>query len=141
RPIREALSDAARLQGMLDFEAALAPAEAKLGVAPRSAGPPIDVAANSEGSDLAALGRAAAAAGNAASPMVRMLGERVAAIEPEAARYVHWGATSQDAIDTWLVLQMRTGIALLVADLDAIADTLVRLAETYRTTPMVGRTL
>lgn len=141
RPMREAFSDAARLQGMLDFEAALARAEAKLGVVPRSAVAPIEVAAKAEGFDLAALGRAAAAAGNAAIPMVKMLGERVAAIEPEAARYVHWGATSQDAIDTGLVLQMRTGIALLVADLDAIADTLVRLAETYRTTPMVGRTL
>lgn len=70
--------------------------------------------------------------------LVRMLTARV---EGEARKFVHWGATSQDAIDAALMLQMRDGIDLLISELLALCETCARLAEQYRRTPMVGRTL
>ena len=64
-----------------------------------------------------------------------------ALVEGEAKRYVHWGATSQDAIDTALMLQTRVGLDLLLAGLLEIADNCAQLAEQHRNTLMVGRTL
>jgi 3-carboxy-cis,cis-muconate cycloisomerase len=101
-------SDHGRLQGMLDFEAALARAEAESGAIPKSAAPPIAACCRAESFDVEALATAAAAAGNPAIPLVQQLTALVAAQDPEAARYVHWGATSRDAMDTGLVLQLRS---------------------------------
>jgi 3-carboxy-cis,cis-muconate cycloisomerase len=88
--------------------------------------------------DVAALYQEAALAGTPAIPLVRMLTSQVG---PEAGAFVHWGATSQDAIDTALVLQMRRGLGLLIDSLLAIGTTSARLAERHRQTPMPGRTL
>lgn len=133
-------SDRARLQGMLDFEAALARAEAKVDVIPAAAGPAIATKARAELFDLGELGRGAALAGNRAIPMVKQLTALVAADDGEAARFVHWGATSQDAIDTGLVLQFRAYLDWLQAELDIVAGDLASLAERHRDTPMVART-
>jgi 3-carboxy-cis,cis-muconate cycloisomerase len=133
-------TDQARLQGMLDFEAALARAEAAAGVIPKPAGPAIGKHCHADRFDLPALGRATALAGNPAIPMVASLTGLVAAEDPEAARYVHWGATSQDAMDTGLVLQLRGFLPLLTADLDRLAAGLARVAAAHRATPIAGRT-
>jgi 3-carboxy-cis,cis-muconate cycloisomerase len=89
-------SDRARLQAMLDFEAALADAEAEVGVVPHSCVAAVRAAARAEHYDLEAIARESAGAGNVAIPLVRHLTARVAATDPEAARYVHWGATNRD---------------------------------------------
>jgi 3-carboxy-cis,cis-muconate cycloisomerase len=133
-------TDRARLQGMLDFEAALARAEARMGVIPASAGPAIAGKCRAELFDIAELAQATARAGAPAIPMVKCLTALVAADDPEAARYVHWGATSQDAMDTGLVLQLRRFLAVLDGDLRRCGTGLARLAEGHKTTPLAGRT-
>src|SRR5688572_10118087 len=125
------------LRQLLTFEAALARAEARAGVVPQEAAKAIDAACQVESFDVAAIYREAALAGTTAIPLVRLLTERVGG---EAGGFVHWGATSQDAIDTALVLQMRDGIDLLINGLSAAAGPCARLADAHRRTPMVGRT-
>jgi 3-carboxy-cis,cis-muconate cycloisomerase len=139
-PMLALFSDRASVQRMLDVEAALARAEAQHGVIPAPAVEPIVAACNAERIDLAALAQAAAAAGNLAIPLVRQLTARVAEADPEAAKYVHWGATSQDVLDTALVLQLRDAFHLLDIDLTHLADALAQLSEQHSTTPMAGRT-
>jgi 3-carboxy-cis,cis-muconate cycloisomerase len=138
--VAETFSDAARVQGMLDFEAALARAGAAAGVIPASAAASISSCCASARVDSAALARDAALAGNLAIPLVRQLTTLVREQDAEAARFVHWGATSQDAIDTGLVLQLRAAVAATLAELDRLADALAALAEAHRGTPIVGRT-
>ena len=138
--MREIFSDRGRLQGMLDFEAALARAEARLGVIPKSAAPAIEAQCQATLFDMKALARAAAPAGNTAIPMVNALTTLVGKKNKKAAGYIHWGATSQDAMDTGLVLQLRHAVDLIDADLARLADALARLARKYKRTPMAGRT-
>lgn len=135
-----AFADLARLQGMLDFEAALARAEARLGLIPDRAVAIIQAACDARRFDIDALGREAAAAGNPAIPMVKALTARVKAADPDAARYVHWGATSQDAMDTGLVLQVRVAVEYLQGDLARLAEALALLARDHRRTALAGRT-
>src|SRR3954468_19775703 len=116
--MRAVCDDVAYLQNMLDFEAALARAEAAIGVIPNRAAGPIGSACRAESFDLAALAEAATRSGNLAIPLVKTLTAHVAKIDPDAARYVHWGATSQDVIDTATVLMLRAGIDALLGDID-----------------------
>ena len=134
-------SDRARLQGMLDFEAALARAEAAVGLIPAAAADVIVRNCLADRFDPIVLARESAAAGNPAIPMVKHLTAHVAEEDAAAARFVHWGATSQDAMDTGLVLQMRAGLASLEPDLLRLSDDLAKLAASHATTPMAGRTL
>jgi 3-carboxy-cis,cis-muconate cycloisomerase len=138
--MREIFSDHGRVQGMLDFEAALAQAEARIGVIPKAAAPAIEARCQAKLFDIEALARAAAPAGNTAIPMVKALTALVARKDKAAAGYVHWGATSQDAMDTGLVLQLRRAFDLIDADLARLADALARLAKKHKRTPMAGRT-
>jgi 3-carboxy-cis,cis-muconate cycloisomerase len=115
--MREMFSDGSRLQGMLDFEAALARALARAGVAPDSSVAPIVEQCSADKFALDVLGREAALAGNLAIPLVRALTAAVAKSDTKAAGFVHWGATSQDAIDTGLVLQLREALDLLQHEL------------------------
>jgi 3-carboxy-cis,cis-muconate cycloisomerase len=138
--MRAVFSDHGRLQGMLDFEAALARAEAESGAIPQSAAPAIAASCRAEALDVEALAAASATAGNPAIPLVQQLTELVAAKDPEAARYVHWGATSQDAMDTGLVLQLRSALGFVARDLDRLSGALATLARTYAATPLAGRT-
>ncbi len=133
-------SDRTRVQRMLDFEAALAVAEARHGVIPVAAVAPIGSACNADSIDFFALAEAAAAAGNLAIPLVKQLTARIAASDAEAARYVHWGATSQDVIDTATALQLRDALAQIDADLHQLGHALSELAQRHRATPQVGRT-
>ncbi len=139
-PMRAVFSDRGRLQGMLDFEAALARAEARTGVVPATAVAPIEAACRAELYDPLALAEAVATAGNSAIPLVKVLGRQVAAGDAEAERYVHLGATSQDAMDSGLVLQLRRALALLEQDLQRLAEVLADQAERHADTPLAGRT-
>jgi 3-carboxy-cis,cis-muconate cycloisomerase len=138
--VEKVLSDRACLQGMLDFEAALATAEARAGVIPSSAAVAIAARCKAELFDVGELARGAKLAGNVAIPMVKALTTLVAQGDKDAARYVHWGATSQDAIDTGCVLQLRRALALMASDLDCLARGLAELATKHRSTIVVGRT-
>src|ERR1700758_638056 len=89
-------ADASRLQRMLDFESALARAEARTAVIPKSVAAPIATKCKADLFNFHALSQAAALAGNLAIPMVKQLTALVAQDDPKAARFVHWGATSQD---------------------------------------------
>jgi 3-carboxy-cis,cis-muconate cycloisomerase len=135
--MRAAFSDRALLQAMLDFEAALARAEARTGVIPDSAVRPICDACRADLYDIAAIGRAAALAGNPAIPLVKALN---AAVREDARAWVHWGGTSQDVIDNALVLLMRQGLRLLLGDVRAAMTALAATTEGHRATPMAGRT-
>jgi 3-carboxy-cis,cis-muconate cycloisomerase len=128
------------VQRMLDFEAALARAEAKAGVIPSSAAAGIAAACDAAFIDLPALAQAGAASGNLAIPLVRQLTAQTARTDAEAAKFVHWGATSQDVIDTGMVLQLRDALDLIDADLARLADASAQLATRHRHTLMVGRT-
>ncbi|MEC4591988.1 3-carboxy-cis,cis-muconate cycloisomerase [Nitrospirillum amazonense] len=133
-------TDTATLQGMLDFEAALARAEAGLGIIPLGADTAIAAHCRADRFDLDALAHAAAKAGNTAIPLVKALTARVAAADPDASRFVHWGATSQDIMDTGLVLQIRQALPLMDKDLDTLEGYLARLAATHAGTPLAART-
>lgn len=123
---------------MLAFEAALAHAEARAGIIPREAADTIAATCRVELFDAAALYREAALSGTPAIPLVRRLSARVGG---DAQKFVHWGATSQDALDTALMLQMRDGLDLLVDGLYGVCAACARLATEHRHTLMAGRTL
>ena len=138
--MRAVCDDAAYLQHMLDFEAALARAEAATGVIPKRAAEPIAKACRAEAFDLAGLAEAATRSGNLAIPLVKALTAHVAKSDAEAARYVHWGATSQDVIDTAGMLSLRAGVDALLGDIDRAVTGFAKLARQHRSTVMVART-
>src|SRR3954454_6232488 len=138
--MRVVCDDLAFLQHMLDFEAALARAEAATGVIPEGAVSPIARACKASSFDLAALAEAATRSGNLAIPLVKALTLEVAGIDVNAARYVHWGATSQDVIDTAVMLTLRAAIDALLPDLDRAIAGFAALARQHRDTAMVART-
>jgi 3-carboxy-cis,cis-muconate cycloisomerase len=138
--MRAVCDDAAYLQHMLDFEAALARAEAATGIIPASAAALIGKACTASSFDLNSLAEAATRSGNLAIPLVKALIANVAKAEPDAARYVHWGATSQDVIDTATMLTLRAGTDALLTDIDRAVKGFARLAQQHRNTAMVGRT-
>jgi 3-carboxy-cis,cis-muconate cycloisomerase len=136
--LREAVSDRAWLQAMLDFERALAVAEARVGVIPEGAAEAISAACSAESFDLDSLLPRSRAAGNPAEPLVRALRE---AVGGEAADFVHWGATSQDVMDTAAALVSRRAVGLVCRELDGVGSACSRLARDHRGTVMAGRTL
>lgn len=138
--VEKVFSDRACLQGMLDFEAGLARAEARAGVIPSSAAGAITFACKAELFDVAAVSQNARLAGNVAIPLVKALTAVVAQSDNQAARYVHWGATSQDVIDTGCVLQLRQALKPMAVDLSRLTDGLVELATKHRSTIVAGRT-
>ena len=125
---------------MLDFETALARAEAKCGIVPATQAQIIASKCRTELFDFASIARDAALSGNLAIPLIRTLTELVAREDKDAARFVHWGATSQDVIDTGCVLQMRGALELIDQDLARLSNTLIALAEKHSATPIVART-
>ncbi len=139
-PMRAVCDDVAALQHMLDFEAALAHAEAATGVIPKRAAEPIAKACRAEAFDLAGLAEAATRSGNLAIPLVKALTAHVAKSDAEAARYVHWGATSQDVIDPAGMLSLRAGVDALLGDIDRAVTGFAKLARQHRSTVMVART-
>ena len=136
--LREAVSDRAWLQGMLDAESALAKAGAAVGLVPEDAAARIGEACRAELYDAARLAGDGRAVGNPAEPLVR---ELRSAAGDEAADYVHLGATSQDIVDTAAMLVSRRAVALVLAELDRLAGGCAALARAHRSTPMAARTL
>ncbi|HWB51997.1 MAG TPA: adenylosuccinate lyase family protein [Stellaceae bacterium] len=139
--MRDAVGDLAFINNCVVVEAALARAQARAGVIPAEAAAAISRTAEAilggrERLDLARLKRETETVGFPILPLVRQLGEQAG----EAGRYVHWGATTQDIIDSAVVLQIRDGLALIEADLDALRGHLAALARKHRDTPMPGRT-
>jgi len=140
RAMAALLDDRAALQGMLDVEAALARAEAEAGVISPGAAELIAGQCDAGLYDLAALGRAATLAGNPAIPLVKALTGRVASVDAEAAKWVHYGATSQDVVDSGQAQQYRAASELLLDRSARLAHALAALAREHRRTPMIGRT-
>ena len=136
--VRDALSDDAWLQAMLDVERALAEAEARAGVIPAESAGVIAGACRAERFDADAIGDAGRAPGNPVEPLVRALRD---AVGGELADDVHRGATSQDILDTAAMLVSRRALDLIIEALAAVAGECARLAETHRSTPMAARTL
>lgn len=134
--MRAIFSEEAWFARMVDVESALARAEASTGIIPDKAGKEIDVACRSLTLDFARLKTETENTGYPVMPLVR----QIASASGESAGYVHWGATTQDIMDTALVLQMRSGLNLLMADTKRLMGALVNLAGAYRDTEMAGRT-
>jgi 3-carboxy-cis,cis-muconate cycloisomerase len=139
--MRAIMSDRARLQRMLDFEAALARAEAALGVITATSAVVIGEACDAAHYDIAALVEEQLPSGNIAVAVVNALTRKVGSRDKAASNFVHWGATSQDVIDTALVLELRAAIDALVADLDTAIKGFTTLAGRHRRTLAVARTL
>ncbi len=133
-------SDEGRVQGMLDFEAALARAEAAVGAIPAEVVGDIVAACEASLYDFDALAVAIGNAGNSAIPLVKALGRQIASRNETAERYVHMGATSQDVMDSGLVLQLRNAMNLLEQDLANLAEGLAQQAQRHAGVPMAGRT-
>src|SRR5438552_11993226 len=139
--MRRIFGDAPFLARCIEVEAALARAQGRLGIIPAEAAAVISEAARpladgSEALDLPRLKKETETVGYPILPLVRQLAERAG----DAGRFVHWGATTQDIMDTAAVLQSRAGLGLLEEDLTAIRGHLAALARRYRDTPMAGRT-
>ncbi len=139
--MRAVVDDRAHVQRMLDFEAALARAEAAVAVIPASAVDAIAVAAKTELYDLAAIGAVAVRAGNIVVPLAQALMDQVAKTDLGASRCVNWGASTQDVIDTALMLELRTGIDALLVDLGRAIDGFTAFAGRHRRTAAPARTL
>ena len=137
----EAFSDGATLRHMLRFEAALAEATAAAGLIPRRAASVIVKACDPALYDPAPLAEAARRTATLTVPVVKALTQEVSRRDEKAAGYVHWGATSQDVLDTAMVLQLGEALPPLLKTLDGIVSAFARLAKKHRATPMLGRTL
>ncbi|GAA3749393.1 3-carboxy-cis,cis-muconate cycloisomerase [Leifsonia bigeumensis] len=140
-PVADETGDPAVLRAMLDAEVALAEAGAAVGAVPDAAAQVIREVAATARFDLVALAAGSRAGGNPVIPLVAELRRAVTAADPRAARFVHLGATSQDILDSALMLVARRAIRLVTGDLDATVAALAALAEKHRGTPMAGRSL
>lgn len=134
----DAVGDRAWVQAMLDVEAALASAEERAGLIPGGSAVAIKSCCSADRFDIDQIGRAAA---SSATPVLPLVGALARAVGPPAGEWVHWGATSQDILDTAMVLVARRGIDLVLRDLTRAAGGAARLARSHRETIMVGRTL
>ncbi len=139
--LAEVFSDRSILQAMLDFEAALARAEAAAGMIPARAAQAIATAANADSFDAADIAREARDSGTTSIPLVKMLTARVQAADPSSARFVHFGATSQDVADTAMVLTIRRARTVLASDHERLTRMLRDLSDRHARTVMLGRTL
>lgn len=135
--MRAIFAEQGALQAMLDVEVALARVEARAGLIPAGAAQAIAKAADAGALDLDEL---AAGTLRAGLPIVNLVEQLIRLTGPEHGEFVHWGATSQDIMDTALVLQIRAALALVEQDLDKLAQTMADLAARERDTAMVGRT-
>jgi 3-carboxy-cis,cis-muconate cycloisomerase len=126
---------------MLRFEASLARAQAKAGLIPGSAAQSIIDTCKVELFDVSKIVRDSSRAGTLAIPLLKSLKETVGLFNPDAVRFVHFGSTSQDVIDTALALVTRDALALLQADLHIAIEALLALADKHAADPILARTL
>ena len=137
----QVLADASLLAAMTRFEAGLARASAQAGIVPESAAKTIGEVASRATFDAIGLARAARRASTLAIPFVKRLTEQVAAVSPEAARFVHFGATSQDVVDTGVVLCLVPAAERVLELSRRLGDAAVVLAMRHARAPMAARTL
>jgi 3-carboxy-cis,cis-muconate cycloisomerase len=136
-PMRAVFDDQAQVQAWLDAEAALSLAEAKVGLIPGEAAEEIARVCRAELIDLDALRAGVNLVGYPILPLVRQIERNC---QGEAGGYAHWGATTQDIMDTGTVLQLKQARELFLQDLDRLIDLAAGLARRYRDTPQAGRT-
>jgi len=134
--MKKIFSDENRVQKWLDTEAALARAQAKLGIITQDQADEITKKAKVELLDLDAIGETY----KSTITIVPLLKEFKKVLDNNAGEFVHWGATSQDIMDNGLILQMREGHALLVKMLTKTYEECLRISEKYKDTVMAGRT-
>jgi 3-carboxy-cis,cis-muconate cycloisomerase len=139
--IAACFDDAALIASMLAFERALARAEGACGVIPEAAAKRIDIALEDAPIDVPALVIEARRAGTLAIPFVKRITAHVAKTDEAASRFVHWGGTSQDVVDTALVLCATRATARLLERWQALGDALAALCDSHRDTPTLARTL
>ncbi|MEW1924835.1 3-carboxy-cis,cis-muconate cycloisomerase [Streptomyces sp. NPDC088360] len=137
-PAEAATGDTAFLRAMLDAEAALTRAQATVGMAPAQAATDVAAAADAGRFDVRDVALRARGGGN---PVIPLVADLTAAVPADAAPYVHRGATSQDIMDTAMMLVARRTLDLILADLTRTEAALARLASEHRNTVMPGRTL
>jgi 3-carboxy-cis,cis-muconate cycloisomerase len=135
--VGDLLGDAAMARAMVTVERALARVEGRLGVIEPEAAAAIEAALGGHQPELAELTRGTAEAG---VPVPALVAQLRRAVGGEAQHFVHWGATSQDIVDTALVLCLREAVALIEGRLAALVRALAGLADAHRATPMVART-
>jgi 3-carboxy-cis,cis-muconate cycloisomerase len=134
--MREVFSDFSSLSRYAEVEIALAKAEARCGVIPTEAAEAITKCTSVAALDFDLLRRETDIVGYPILPLVQQMVKQCG----EAGRYVHWGATTQDIMDTALVLQMRAGLTIIEQDISTVRGILADLSRRYRDTPMAGRT-
>jgi 3-carboxy-cis,cis-muconate cycloisomerase len=134
--MRQVWSDENRVQKYLDFEKALAVAQARLKIIPQDACDEIVKHCDVAEYDMAKLKEATERIGYPVLPVVQQL---VKLCKDKLGEWSHWGATTQDITDTATVLQIREALALVEKEIDGICDALAALAKKYRDTPMAGR--
>src|SRR5690606_14876039 len=134
--MRDVFSDEVTVQRWLDVEAALAMVQAKLGIIPAEAAEEIQRQARVELIDLAALKREM---DRTAHPIVPLLRAMKPLCQGNAGEYIHWGATTQDIVDTGTILQIRDALAHIETEAGQLHRQLCQLAERHRDQTMVGR--
>ncbi len=134
--MREVFSDLSLISRYAEIEIALARAEARCGVIPAQAAEEIAERTNVAALDFDLLRSDTDVVGYPILPLVHQIAKQCG----DAGRYVHWGATTQDIMDTAVVLQVRAGLEIIERDIAALRGILVGLARRYRDTPMPGRT-
>jgi 3-carboxy-cis,cis-muconate cycloisomerase len=134
--MRDVFSDLSLIKFYAEVEIALAKAEALCGVIPRAAADEIAARTDVAALDFEELRRETDIVGYPILPLVRQMAKQCG----EAGRYVHWGATTQDIMDSAVVLQIRKALVIVERDIDALREILGRLSKRYRDTPMAGRT-
>lgn len=135
--VHDIFSDRSRFLAWLDVESGLARAQARLGLIPTEAAEAITVAAKVKNIDIESMTEEYQKVGFPILPLVHQLAN---ACDKESARWVHWGATTQDIVDTGMVLQMKAAFRVLSGQLNEVIAAVAKLAEDHRTTVMAGRT-
>jgi 3-carboxy-cis,cis-muconate cycloisomerase len=139
--VDQLFTDEAIIQAMLRFEGALALAQADIELVPLEHAHSIEVVCQRAKIDAAKLSVSARQAGNPAIPLVKELSDLVRTSNPEAARFVHAGATSQDVIDSATMIQLKSALWKITSGLQRLQPRLVQLINEHRGTMMIGRTL
>jgi 3-carboxy-cis,cis-muconate cycloisomerase len=139
KEINAFFTDEALIQAMLDFEAALATAQAHEGLIPTEAALAIEAQCHAQLIDFQQLRHDVALGGNACIPLIKQLTALVKSQNTEGGKFVHYGATSQDVIDTATVLQAKKALQLIDNQLITLIEQLTQLADTHRDTVMIGR--
>jgi len=139
--LSDLFSDQSVFAAFLQFESALSRAQAELGIIPASAAEAISRVTVPDGFDVETIARHGRASASIAIPLVKALTARVATHDQIAARFVHWGATSQDAVDTAMSLLLSRAKPILARDHTHLAQSLRALSDAHARTVMLGRTL